>query len=127
MSDSTRYPRQVPALRCRHRRAIHGCVLGLRRAEKALRETPFVHEGRQFEIRFTAGMILANRVIPVDDVIAAGPVVFREDSREGETTIKYDLTLYAGERGRSRRDSTRRYFGWTTTWRRRWATTGPSR
>ena len=30
--------------------------------------------------------------IPVDDVIDAGPVVFREGSREAETTLKYDLT-----------------------------------
>jgi len=33
--------------------------------------------------------------IPVDDVIAASPTVFLEDSREGETTVKYDLTLSA--------------------------------
>jgi len=32
--------------------------------------------------------------IPVDDVIENGPVVFREGSREGETTVKYDLTTY---------------------------------
>jgi outer membrane receptor protein involved in Fe transport len=31
--------------------------------------------------------------VPVDDVIAASPVVFSDDSREGETTVKYDLTL----------------------------------
>ncbi|MCC7241891.1 MAG: TonB-dependent receptor [Acidobacteria bacterium] len=29
---------------------------------------------------------------PVDTIIAASPVVFRENSREAETTIKYDLT-----------------------------------
>ena len=32
--------------------------------------------------------------VPVDDVIDAGPVVFREGSRETETTVKYDLTTY---------------------------------
>jgi outer membrane receptor protein involved in Fe transport len=31
--------------------------------------------------------------VPVDDVIAGSPVVFEDDSREGETTVKYDLTL----------------------------------
>ncbi|MCX6599908.1 MAG: TonB-dependent receptor [Acidobacteria bacterium] len=29
-----------------------------------------------------------------DDIIAASPVVFREKSREGETTLKYDFTGY---------------------------------
>ena len=31
---------------------------------------------------------------PIDDTIASSPTVFFEDSREGETTFKYDLTLY---------------------------------
>lgn len=31
----------------------------------------------------------------VDDIIAAGLVTFRDDSRESETTLKYDLTWYA--------------------------------
>jgi hypothetical protein len=31
---------------------------------------------------------------PIDDLIASSPTVFFEDSREGETTLKYDLTLY---------------------------------
>ena len=30
----------------------------------------------------------------IDDIIASSPTVFFEDSREGETTFKYDLTLY---------------------------------
>ncbi len=30
--------------------------------------------------------------LAVDQIIANSPVVFREDSREGETTLKYDLT-----------------------------------
>ena len=38
--------------------------------------------------------------VPVDDIIDRGPVVFREDSREGETTIKYDLTTYLSMMGR---------------------------
>ena len=32
--------------------------------------------------------------VPPDAVIALSPVVYLEDSREGETTIKYDLTLH---------------------------------
>lgn len=38
--------------------------------------------------------------VPVDDIIDQGPVVFREGSREGETTIKYDLTTYLTMMGR---------------------------
>lgn len=30
----------------------------------------------------------------LDDIIARTPAVYRENSREGETTLKYDLTLY---------------------------------
>ncbi len=33
--------------------------------------------------------------VPVDDILATSPVVFREESGEGETTLKYDLTTYA--------------------------------
>lgn len=36
----------------------------------------------------------------VEDLIARSPVVFRDDSREGESTIKYDLTAYAGGLGK---------------------------
>ncbi len=32
---------------------------------------------------------------PVDELLAASPQVYRDDSREGESTIKYDLTAYA--------------------------------
>jgi hypothetical protein len=32
--------------------------------------------------------------VPVDDIIGQSPVVYREDSREGETTVKYDLTVH---------------------------------
>ena len=32
--------------------------------------------------------------VPPEDIIARSPVVYFEDSREGETTIKYDLTLH---------------------------------
>ncbi|MEP7363792.1 MAG: TonB-dependent receptor [Acidobacteriota bacterium] len=38
--------------------------------------------------------------VTVDDLIARSPVVFRDDSREGESTIKYDLTAYAGALGK---------------------------
>lgn len=43
---------------------------------------------------------LVRRRIPtpgasIDSIIANSPVVFSEDSREGEGTVKYDLTLYA--------------------------------
>ena len=31
--------------------------------------------------------------VPVDDILASSPVVFSDDSREGETTFKADLTL----------------------------------
>jgi hypothetical protein len=30
----------------------------------------------------------------LDDIIASSPIVFRENSREGETTLKYDFTTY---------------------------------
>jgi hypothetical protein len=33
--------------------------------------------------------------LPVDQLISSSPLVYRDDSREGESTIKYDLTLYA--------------------------------
>jgi hypothetical protein len=32
--------------------------------------------------------------VPVDDIIDNAPLVFREGSREAETTVKYDLTTY---------------------------------
>ncbi len=37
---------------------------------------------------------------PVDDIIDQGPLVFTEAAREGETTLKYDLTTYATMMGR---------------------------
>ncbi len=33
--------------------------------------------------------------LPVEEAIARGPVVFREDSGEDETTVKYDATAYS--------------------------------
>lgn len=33
--------------------------------------------------------------VPVADQIAQSPLIYRDDSREGESTIKYDLTTYA--------------------------------
>ncbi len=38
--------------------------------------------------------------VPADEIIAQGPVVFRDDSSERETTFKYDLTTYAGKLGK---------------------------
>ena len=38
--------------------------------------------------------------IPVDDIIANGPITFQDDSREGETTFKYDLTLFGTRLGK---------------------------
>jgi len=48
--------------------------------------------------------------IPVDDIIAAGPVVFREDSQEGETTIKYDLTIYSDSMGKIQAGANQKIF-----------------
>jgi len=39
--------------------------------------------------------------VPVDELIDQGPLVFTEGSREGETTIKYDLTTYVPVMGRN--------------------------
>jgi len=38
--------------------------------------------------------------VSVEDLINTSPVVFRDNSREGESTIKYDLTSYAGMLGK---------------------------
>lgn len=38
--------------------------------------------------------------LPVDEVIAAGPITFQEDSREGESTLKYDLTVFGTALGK---------------------------
>jgi len=48
--------------------------------------------------------------LPVDDVIAAGPVVFRDDSGETETTVKYDLTLYSARLGKVQVGATAKRF-----------------
>lgn len=37
---------------------------------------------------------------PVDELIAASPFVYQEDSSEGETTIKYDFTAYQSAVGK---------------------------
>lgn len=48
--------------------------------------------------------LLRNGVPPTDvsveDLVAQGPLVFREGSREGETTIKYDVTTHMTMGGR---------------------------
>ncbi|MEZ5362732.1 MAG: TonB-dependent receptor [Bryobacterales bacterium] len=38
--------------------------------------------------------------LPVDDVIANGAVTFQDNSREGETTLKYDLTWFGDALGK---------------------------
>jgi hypothetical protein len=38
--------------------------------------------------------------LSVDEILSASPVVFREQSGEGETTLKYDLTTYASAAGK---------------------------
>ena len=48
--------------------------------------------------------------VPVDQVIADGAVTFRQDSTEGETTLKYDLTLGAGPVGEFRLGGTQKIF-----------------
>ena len=48
---------------------------------------------------------------PVDDVIASGPLVFRDRSREGETTIKYDLTAYMPMIGKLQMGGSLKRFG----------------
>jgi hypothetical protein len=47
---------------------------------------------------------------PVDQIIAGSPTVFREDSREGESTIKYDLTAYAPVFGRVQAGGSQKFF-----------------
>jgi hypothetical protein len=50
-------------------------------------------------VRSTVRDIVRNGVpppnTPIDQVIAGSPAIYNEDSREGESTVKYDLTLYA--------------------------------
>ena len=48
---------------------------------------------------------------PVDEAIAAGPVVFREESRESETTVKYDLTTYLGASSKVQSGAAVKVFG----------------
>jgi outer membrane receptor protein involved in Fe transport len=38
--------------------------------------------------------------VPVDDVIARAPVIYSDDSREGETTLKYDLVSQSSMMGK---------------------------
>jgi len=48
---------------------------------------------------------------PVEDTVAAGPVVFREGSREAETTVKYDLTTYLGKGVKLQAGGAVKWFG----------------
>ena len=61
--------------------------------------------------------------VPPEVVIARSPVVFFENSREGETTLKYDLTVHAAavRQGAGRRQL--KMFRVDYTWDRRTATT----
>ena len=46
----------------------------------------------------------------IDSIIANSPVVFSEDSREGEGTVKYDLTLYAPIIGKLQAGGSHKFF-----------------
>ncbi len=46
---------------------------------------------------------------PVDQVLAAGAITFRQDSTEAETTVKYDLTLHGGRFGEYRLGGSSKY------------------
>lgn len=48
--------------------------------------------------------------VPIDEVIEAGPVVFREVSRESETTLKYDLTVEVPRLGRLQTGASAKLF-----------------
>jgi hypothetical protein len=48
--------------------------------------------------------------VPVDDLIASSPVVFRDNSSEGESTVKYDLTWYAGGLGKLQAGASQKWF-----------------
>ena len=47
---------------------------------------------------------------PVDTIIANSPIVFSENSREGETTLKYDLTTYMSALGRLQIGASEKFF-----------------
>ena len=47
---------------------------------------------------------------PLDQVLAEGSVLFRQDSTESETTVKYDLILHGGRLGEYRMGGASKYF-----------------
>ncbi len=49
--------------------------------------------------------------LPPSDVIAGSPEIFREDSSETETTVKYDLTWEAGRMGKVQTGGNVKVFG----------------
>ncbi len=49
-------------------------------------------------------------VLSVPDIIAGSPLVFRENSREGESTVKYDLTAHAPVFGRVQAGGSQKFF-----------------
>ena len=57
--------------------------------------------------------------LPVERLIANSPTVFRENSGEGESTIKYDLTTNSPGSRNFRLEEASRLSGWTTTAPRR--------
>lgn len=46
----------------------------------------------------------------IDSIIAVSPVVFAENSREGEGTVKYDLTIYAPLAGKLQAGGSHKFF-----------------
>ena len=46
---------------------------------------------------------------PIDEVVADGSVLFRQDSGEAETTVKYDLTVHGGRLGEYRIGGSSKY------------------
>jgi hypothetical protein len=48
--------------------------------------------------------------LPVPELIARSPIIFREDSRESESTLKYDLTANASPWGRIQAGGSQKFF-----------------
>ncbi len=65
--------------------------------------------------------------VPPEVIIARSPVVYFEDSREGETTLKYDLTVHCRCSTRCRPAAASRRSGSITRPNRPLATTRPTR
>jgi hypothetical protein len=65
-------------------------------------------------VKQTVRDLLRNGVPPagvaVDQLIGGSPIVFNETSREGESTIKYDLTTYAPMLGKVQAGASQKFF-----------------